>query len=289
MKFWEYTTGYAAAKQEPTILSYIGNRSIEEFYDDMKTLASIKSYFPLVVRQCENELAWYKAKRPYYSVWPKITEPLSRLDLSSVKADRVKLPLPVLAFRFTETDRTFVLEERQLPLRAILALHNKKKREMVLWLDLNERAADGTRVWSWRRFPLLPGKTVAECQEVIEKQEYWQTKDLEMLSHELSRRIVSLVVACCLIDDEDIVSPDLLSKDRGKNFTWGLVERAHRRGKIGWDVGKKTEMNTSPHFRRPHLALFHVGPGRKKSIVKLRKGSFVKRQKAVKVPTGYQG
>ena len=35
-------------------------------------------------------------------------------------------------------------------------------------------------------------------------------------------------------------------------MTQKQVEKAHRRGKVGWDVGKHIE--ATPHYRRSHMA-----------------------------------
>ena len=34
------------------------------------------------------------------------------------------------------------------------------------------------------------------------------------------------------------------------------VAKAHRRGKVGWNVGRRIEV--APHFRRPHMTLVRM-------------------------------
>ena len=66
-----------------------------------------------------------------------------------------------------------------------------------------------------------------------------------------------------LENDSSIISPDVLADDRAKFEASGdhkFVDKAHRRGKIGWDVGKHIEV--IPHYRRPHMALVWTGHGR---------------------------
>ena len=65
---------------------------------------------------------------------------------------------------------------------------------------------------------------------------------------------------CLLENDPEIISPDVLADDRAKFEASGdqkFVEKAHRRGKVGWDVGKHIEV--IPHFRRPHMTLVWTG------------------------------
>jgi hypothetical protein len=60
-----------------------------------------------------------------------------------------------------------------------------------------------------------------------------------------------------------VIEPDVLSKDRDKFETSGddrYVDKAHRRGKIGWNVGRRIEV--APHYRRPHMVLVWTGVGR---------------------------
>jgi hypothetical protein len=59
-----------------------------------------------------------------------------------------------------------------------------------------------------------------------------------------------------LENDPSVISPDVLGDDRvGLEQTGDQkdVDKAHRRGKVGWDVGKHIEV--IPHYRRPHLVL----------------------------------
>ena len=68
---------------------------------------------------------------------------------------------------------------------------------------------------------------------------------------------VRLCCSLCLLEnDPSTISPDVLADDRAKYEASGdqkYVEKAHRRGKVGWDVGKRIEV--IPHYRRSHMAL----------------------------------
>jgi hypothetical protein len=96
---------------------------------------------------------------------------------------------------------------------------------------------------------------------------------------------------CLLADDPEVITPDVLADDRQKYEASGgdskYVDRAHRRGKLGWHVGEKIEV--MPHYRRPHPALVWTGRGRSQPRIVLRKGSVVHREVLARVPTGFDG
>ncbi len=80
-----------------------------------------------------------------------------------------------------------------------------------------------------------------------------------------------------------VIERDVLSKDRETFEASGdakYMHKAHRRGKIGWNVGRRIEL--APHYRRPHMALARSERGR----VVHRRGSVVHRELLEKVPSG---
>ena len=55
----------------------------------------------------------------------------------------------------------------------------------------------------------------------------------------------------------------MLSKDKSEFEQTGdetYVAKAHRRGKVGWNVDRQIEV--IPHYGRPHLMLAWTGKGR---------------------------
>ncbi|MEJ7590125.1 MAG: hypothetical protein WKF77_01115 [Planctomycetaceae bacterium] len=96
--------------------------------------------------------------------------------------------------------------------------------------------------------------------------------------------IVSLVIGILLLDDEFIV-PDVLNRDKAKPITAERVERAHKNGKVGWDIGRELDVN--PHWRRPHSALMWTGKGRTVARIVIRKGSIVRRSAVTDIPTSF--
>ena len=102
---------------------------------------------------------------------------------------------------------------------------------------------------------------------------------------------VRLCCTLCLLDeDPEVISPDVFFDDRRDYEETGgekYVEKARRRGKVGWDIGRRIEK--LPHYRRPHMALVWTGKGRKIRKVVPRKGSIVHRDKVEEIPSGFLG
>ena len=93
-----------------------------------------------------------------------------------------------------------------------------------------------------------------------------------------------------LQNDPEVISPDVLADDRAKyeaSHDQKFVEKAHRRGKVGWDVGRHIEV--IPHYRRPHMTLVWTGSGRAVPRVVPRRGSIVHREAVEKLPSGFGG
>jgi hypothetical protein len=88
-----------------------------------------------------------------------------------------------------------------------------------------------------------------------------------------------------------------LAKDRSRHDRadddekrW-LEERAARVAGRGFDFGRdlQRKSETSPHWRNPHLALFHTGAGRTVPVLKLRAGCVVLPKHLSEIPTGFLG
>jgi hypothetical protein len=93
---------------------------------------------------------------------------------------------------------------------------------------------------------------------------------------------------CLLGNASEIIAPDVLADDRVKFDETGdqkHVEKARRRGKVGWDVGRRIEV--IPHYRRPHPMLARTGAGRSVPRVVPRRGSVVHRGVVEKMPSGF--
>lgn len=107
----------------------------------------------------------------------------------------------------------------------------------------------------------------------------------------LSACLRLLCALCLLNDNPDLIEPEPLEKDREKweaTHDLSLIERAHRKDKKVWNVGRHIE--TAPGFRRPHFAVRWMGRGpnvEKKPVLRPIKGCLVRRGALLEIPTGY--
>jgi len=241
------------------------------------------------------ERIWYKLGRPYYNVYPKIALAMTGADLSQIKASSIRLPLETLLFRFSENNAlSFADGPLQYHLRTVMASMGTdaytRKPILTTWLDFGERFGGGPLL-TYQKIPIGGDMMLLEAMESLKDSPFFSQGVQVPKSYVY--RVVSIVVTSTLLSSDSIdqlITPDVLDRDRR---AWDeadaarrkiIEERAWRRGKNGWDVGKYIEVN--PHIRRPHMATFWTGPGRKVPVIKLRKGSVIHREIAAAVPTG---
>ena len=114
------------------------------------------------------------------------------------------------------------------------------------------------------------------------------SRDLGRMS-DWARESLRLAIAITLLgNDSEFIQPEVLTADQikfGTSRDMKLVEKAKKRGKYGWTVGR--EIDCLPHIRRPHLAIRWTGKGGSVPKVVPVKGSVVKRKAMTDVPTGY--
>ena len=242
--------------------------------------------------QGTNERDWEKARRPYYNVWPAIVPMLTRLNLD-LDSSLIRLPLPALCIRFPKDEAKnplrFDWKGKAVSIRCILMGYINNETGISLLIDIGETAPLGVPIYTYRNFPRQAGLTVEQSLAGLQPDPF--TGIGIQLPDELARACVRLCGTLCLMDnDPEIISPDVLADDRVKFEASGdqkFVEKAHRRGKVGWDVGKHIEV--MPHYRRPHMTLVWTGHGRAVPKIVPRKGSVVHRDVVEKVPSGFGG
>jgi hypothetical protein len=148
----------------------------------------------------------------------------------------------------------------------------------------------GVPVYAYRNFPRKPGLTVEKCIEGLGKVGLFSEIGIQV-PDSLVMDCIRLCCSLCLLEnDPEIISPDVLADDRAKfeaSRDQKYIDKAHRRGKIGWDVGKHIEV--IPHFRRPHMTLVWTGSGRRVPRIVPRRGSIVHREAVEKLPSGFGG
>jgi hypothetical protein len=255
------------------------------------------------------EAEWAELRMPYYNLWPGIISALTKLRLD-IECDFFKLPMTPLLVRFPKSCdhplkwscdgkewsiRYMMVSERMLlPDRAFDKRHNIPATEipaLSFWLDIGEEVEPGDPQFSRRLYKHLlkyPGWTIERSFEEIPAHESIS------IGVEYPRQIIEdcariACTLCLMAADPELVVPDVLAKDKAKFADTNdpaLVERAHNRGKVGWDVGHNVEI--APHLRSSSpAALYWTGVGRKVPRIRFRKGCIVHRKRLSEVPTGF--
>lgn len=243
-----------------------------------------------MVSQMIAEQAWEQAQRPYYNVWPSIVPMLTRLNLD-LDSTLVRLPTPALCVRLPKQDNPLVFDWEGKPahIQSILMGESKQADTILMMIDLGETKTAGqfqVPVGSYCNFPRQEGLTVEQSVAALPRRP--SNKGLIDIPEAMLSDCVRLCCSLCLLDnDPSVIEPDVLSKDRDKFEETGdqkYVEKAHRRGKFGWNVGRHIEV--APHYRRPHLMLAWTGTGRTMPKIVPRRGTIVHRDVVEKVPSG---
>ncbi len=244
--------------------------------------------------QLQNEREWEQARRPYYNVWPSIVPMLTRLNLD-LDSGLIKLPTPALCVRLPKEKNPLTFEWRgqEAQIHCMLMGTFNEGRGLSILIDVGETMGDGRTfgvpIYTYRNFRRQQGLTVEEALAEL------GTNELAELGVQIpDDLVVDCIRLCCslclLENDPSVIEPDVLSKDRGRFEASGdekYVEKARRRGKVGWNVGRQIEV--IPHFRRPHMTLVWTGKGRELPKIVPRRGSVVHREVVEKLPSGFGG
>ena len=244
--------------------------------------------------QLQVERAWENARKPYYAVWPSIVPMLTRLNLD-LDSSLIQLPLSALCIRFPEEKNplAFNWKDEVVQIRCMMMGEINEGRGLSILIDVGEDMTDGegfgVPIYTYRNFRRQSGLTVEGAIQELGRNEYAELG--VQIPEELITDCVRLCCSLCLLEnDPSVIEPDVLSKDRARYEQTGdpkYIDKAHRRGKVGWNVGHRMEV--MPHYRRPHMALVWTGAGRAVPKVVPRRGSVVHREKIEKVPSGFGG
>ena len=233
------------------------------------------------------EQMWYGEKRPYYQLYPAIRDMMLETSLD--------IPITSLTYPYEAISINMPTKDNPLNIHSILPVRSTTA-FIVLYSSADK---NGKGVTGCFQIGLTSeAQTVEEAIEnlpVDSQVEFAADPDAQL-------RFV-LKVACAvsiLSNSPDFIERRPLSKDLHRWETGDedlrkrLEDKAERRlSQKGHTIGRSLEKEiqrgeTSPHFRRPHLATFWTGKGRAVPVLKLRKGSVIKSKKATSVPTGFR-
>jgi len=234
-------------------------------------------------KQIHTEENFIRAKRPYYRLYPGVTEALTRLGIEKHDISKVRPPVNPLSLEFP-VDRPLIAGERKIV--------------NILFMEFEE---DDSLFIEYRsNFDTFGVITFPREHEEIMR---WLHSDSDV---EPTMTILQIIFGVCMIPQSDtsLITPRVLNRDLEKFEATGdikFVERAKRNGVIGWDVGRDIptmeEMESlrqqgeagrkSPHWRMGHFALRHTGEGRVDKKVVWIKETFINKNLLKEVPHGY--
>lgn len=264
--------------------------------------------------QAFSERNWYVDHQAYYNVWPVIMSSFEKINLDKIPTASISYPRDSITLRMPVDSRlgVFTSKGQEFHIRSLLVANLEdvfETKGAAIYIDIGEIAKDewvGNRpidipVASFRVFPVGSDIMVSESIKASDGKVEWSDVDEEKevwVPRKVWETAFKIYAFCGLLDeDSKLIIPDVLNKDKKKfdpdNPSEIIIQRAHRRGKVGWDVGEELErMEMSPHFRMPHPAIYRVGPGRKKTVIRFRSGDgkgspiLVRKDKITKLPTG---
>ena len=265
MKFHEYITAYSYLKH-----LRVRGETVLDFYDRMREHCRLNGT-PFDVGQAVTEQSWYRATRPYYKLWPRVAEALSRVSLN-VSINELGIEPWTFCVRCPSTKLD--------GFRALLC-----SIEPRLWLD-KSNTEGGIMVAAICDDDLIqPTMGILNATQQLEEQ-----IGLYSVSEIMVQAYRMCIGVLLLKNDPDFVKPEVLASDQTKFEATKdpkYLEKAKARGVVGWNVGKDVEM--SPHIRVPHFGLRWTGPGGEVPKIVPIKGSIIHKELLTHVPTGYIG
>jgi len=270
----------------------------EVFYDAMIRRMNSENAPNSEINQLILEEIWYQQARPYYSVYPGVIKGFLNLRLD-IPISQLVFPELAFSVRFAKGREPFAFEYQgeMYPARAMLTAKMPEPagcEKIMIYIDIGEsiRHPDGedSSVYTYVAMPVLEGMTIEEAINALPHDP--TTYVGPVLPEEYRKNLVKVVAAICLLgDDVDLKEFDVLNKDLDKyqqSHDLKYIEKAKRRGKNGWIIGRRCEDEKNPSYVNPHFQHYHTGKGRTQIVLKHKKGFFVKRDKLKEVPTGYE-
>ena len=271
MKFHHIKTAYSACCD---FYPENKNLSMGQFTQAMCERKVAEKSDPILIARYVVENRWNNHRRPYYCVFPAIADALCKVNLD-VPLKHVRLPMAEIAILFSEP-----IADGDRRIAAMLASHTEHD-DLIVWMHDGAIHAEGMPVVRSACFSLHDKEAIV--QDCVKR----FGDEFQASAGKCMQILIGLTL---LVDDPEIVCADVLTADRDKyNKTRDdkFINKAHRRGKVGWLVGEKMEY--APHLRKPHFAIRWMGRGGKFPRLRPIKGSIVNRKKIAEVPTGYEG
>lgn len=258
------------------------------------------------------ESSWLRHERPFYNVFPIAIELCQKTQLTMTWGD-VLFPTKNLLLRFSEGHEPLGITSALIraPSSQKIStphfLHSDWAKELsyassIVLGGVIQVRGSVSRIWAYEskggESPSLKSEPIKETCVFAKDPRGKYGDEADEFAARCDFLIRLLAFIGLLARGNDLITPAVLGKDRSEydvssdnaRKRW-LEERAARRQGRGFDVGRSLEIEraSSPHWRCPHLALFHTGPGRTTPVLKVRSGCVVIPKDMSSVPTGYLG
>lgn len=231
---------------------------------------------------CKNvERYWIKKNRPFFNVYPKVSEALLKTNLNIVPKSipkniihelgviRIKLPINYNFGLLRGLQGLYLVTEREI-------FQSSEYTHLSVYAYGLERDSFDSYWFEIARCPV---------DQFFDQNENFYPENTDDRLKAISRLCLGVLL---LASDPEFIEPLLLSKDRGKKDPDGkLHEKAKRKGVFGFEIGR--DFDHSPHVRRPHFAIRWTGKNGKTPKLVPVKGCVVNRKKLTEIPTGYEG
>jgi len=281
MQFYQYQTTYAIIKKKAR--KELGREFVSLSVDEFYTKSMDGAQDMMCYNHACAEHMWIKCNKPYYKLWPGIAKALLNLKLD-IPISMIKLPQKALLIKLPQNQD--FLKQDDFVCQTIIAAYDPDGKVIIVLSDWGERDQHNAPVLYVQQLHIADETTVENSIPPL----IHPTANIGLvLSADNRLNIIRLMSGICLLgDDNELIGPEVLSRDQSKFMKTGdisLIEKAIRRGKHGFAVGNATEV--LPHYRNPHLCLVWTGEGKKIPKIVIRKGSIVKRKVATTIPSGY--
>jgi hypothetical protein len=312
MEFYDQRTSWACVKKglSKNELKAMGFGNPKDLYAVFSS-PGFQVQDPIGFRHYMFEKLHYESNRPYYNVYPSIIPMLTSLELdipgSVVKPPQdicnllLKMPKGHDLLEFEYGGEKHHVQSVFLSFQPVNEDPNVDKlvNGLIVGIDIGETMNmpldHNTNlqipIFSIRIFP-IDERSIEEA--VMALKQHPSSNEGIIVPNDTMLDCVKLAITVCLLDnDPTVLQQQPMSKDINKyknaddDGKQRLLDKAVRKGKIAYDLGKEIEV--APHVRRPHPALYWTGKGRTIPKVVFRKGAIVHRDKVKSVPSGFDG
>jgi len=248
-------------------------------------LVETKNFASIIPVVMENR--FITAEKPFFNVYPKVADALSRTKLNVRPADIEKSiihDLPAISIRLAKGSKESVSSQTEWFIISVFDGHS---------FTMIQETGIGLKFFGCNR-PFIAiyheSDGNARLSTVPLDSFFDESKFPDATSGRPDLKIICRMTlgVMMLAADPDYIKPVLLKADEGKTTPIEeRIARARNRGVYGFAIGE--EIERCPHFRRPHFAIRWTGKGAEIPKLVPVKGAVVGDKKLLtSVPTGFE-